>query len=403
MPAVKNHQPSKIVELIQTVEKALQDLCDLGDTGAIKNPLVTKSIESKLPDTLKKEWLVHAADGQNKVVPGNRFDNLLAFLKKQEAIYEQLEHLKEEEPKRDARAKPRHARTRATKSSDEPTGCVVCGDIKHKRKLFFCKKFQALKPAEKGAAVKKLGACERCLEVHDSQAFCKPTYLCRQSDCKDGRRPEHHYFLCSNAAARTTAALRRKDNLKAGRKGCTAEQEDFISSLPTELAVRCRDVFSNSASRTLNTTREPSSLLMQHGLRELPVIMMLLQVTANAGQQIGTLIDLASDTNYITHKAADRLNLHSEEMTLVVHGVGGMKVHVQTKRYLLKIRVKTSKGSLQSHQLVCYGLDNIADIQCGVTAEQLHRLFPDVLIRELTRPKEIDLLISHREGKLAPQ
>lgn len=122
---------------------------------------------------------------------------------------------------------------------------------------------------------------------------------------------------------------------------------------------------------------EQSSLLMQHGLRELPVIMMLLEVTANAGQQIGTLIDLASDTNYITHKAADRLNLRSDEMTLIVHGVGGMKFHVQTKRYLLKIRVTTPKGSLQSHQLVCYGLDNIADIQNGVTARQLHRLFPE--------------------------
>ena len=31
---------------------------------------------------------------------------------------------------------------------------------------------------------------------------------------------------------------------------------------------------------------------------------MLLDVTANDGQRIGTLIDLASDTNYITHKAA---------------------------------------------------------------------------------------------------
>lgn len=37
--------------------------------------------------------------------------------------------------------------------------------------------------------------------------------------------------------------------------------------------------------------------------------MMLLEVTANAGQKIGTLIDLASDTNYITHRAASSLNL----------------------------------------------------------------------------------------------
>ena len=54
MPSVKSSQPRKIVELIQAVEKALGDLSDLGDTGAIKNPLVTKSIESKLPESLKK-------------------------------------------------------------------------------------------------------------------------------------------------------------------------------------------------------------------------------------------------------------------------------------------------------------------------------------------------------------
>ena len=78
----------KILELIQTVEKALQDLSELGDKGAIKNPLVTKSIECKLPENLKKEWLVYVADGRNAVLPNNRFDSLLAFLKGQESIYE---------------------------------------------------------------------------------------------------------------------------------------------------------------------------------------------------------------------------------------------------------------------------------------------------------------------------
>lgn len=131
--------------------------------------------------------------------------------------------------------------------------------------------------------------------------------------------------------------------------------------------------------------------------------MMLLEVTANDGQNIGTLIDLASDTNYITHKVARRLNLRSEEITLIVHGVGGMKAHVETKRYLLKIQVKTGKGTLKSHQLVCYGLDNIADVHRHVTPKQLQRFFPDVPLEELVRPKEIQLLISHREGQLAPQ
>ncbi|KAM9744612.1 uncharacterized protein ACNS7B_011761 [Menidia menidia] len=67
IPAVRGHQPRRIVELIQAVEKALKDLSDLGNTGAIKNPLVTKSIETKLPEVLKKEWLVYAADKRNAI------------------------------------------------------------------------------------------------------------------------------------------------------------------------------------------------------------------------------------------------------------------------------------------------------------------------------------------------
>lgn len=138
---------------------------------------------------------------------------------------------------------------------------------KHRRKLYFCKQFRALKPAEKNAAVKKLGACERCLELHDGQAFCKPTFLCKHPDCKDWHRPEHHYYLCFNAISmRNTAALKRNDHPKAGKKGYTVDQEDFISKLPAELAKQCRNVFSNSASRMLNTVSEPSSLLMQYGL-----------------------------------------------------------------------------------------------------------------------------------------
>ena len=402
MPAVRSHQPRKIVELIQAVEKALQDLSDLGDTGAIKNPLVIKSIECKLPENLKKEWLVYVADSRNAVFPDNRFDSLLAFLKEQEFIYEQLEQLMDEEPRKEARSDSRHATTRATKSDGAQAGCVICGDEKHRAKLYFCKQFRALKPAVRNAAVKELGACERCLEIHDDLAFCKPTFLCRHPDCKDGR--DHHYYLCPNADERSSAVQNRgRRHSGEAKEKYTADQEDFIRKLSPELAKQCRDAFSNAASKTISTVTKPSSLLIEGGLQEFPVILMLLEVTANAGQKIGTLIDLSSDTNYITHKAASKLNLRSEEVTLVVHGVGGMKARVETKRYLLKIRVETPRGTLQSHQLICYGLDNIADVYKGVTARQLQKFFPDIPADDLTRPKEISLLISHREGKLAPQ
>lgn len=57
--------------------------------------------------------------------------------------------------------------------------------------------------------------------------------------------------------------------------------------------------------------------------------------STNAGQKTGTLIDLA--TYYITDKTASKLNLRSDEIILAVHNVGGMKIHVVTSQYLLKI------------------------------------------------------------------
>ena len=257
--------------------------------------------------------------------------------------------------------------------------------------------------------MRKLGACKRCLEVHEDSSYCKSAYLCKNQNCNDEGAPEHHYYLCPNTESKksdSSAGLKKSKSYPGEEKGrtrYTKEQEEFISKLSAELRQQCKEVFSNTTSKVFNTVTRKPSLLTESGLQELPVIMMLLEVTANAGQKIGALIDLASDTNYITHKAANRLNLRSEKITLVVHGVGGMKVCVETKRYLLKIRVNTSKGTLKPHQLVCYGLDSIADVHNSVTPEQLKKLFPDIPLHELTRPKEINLLISHREGQLAPQ
>ncbi|XP_058641724.1 uncharacterized protein LOC131546270 [Onychostoma macrolepis] len=55
MAHVKGNQPRKVIDLIQSVEKALADLTELGNSGAINNPLVIKTIESKLPDFIKRD------------------------------------------------------------------------------------------------------------------------------------------------------------------------------------------------------------------------------------------------------------------------------------------------------------------------------------------------------------
>lgn len=86
-------QPSKVIDLIQAVEKAQTDLIEIEGPGAIQNPLVVRSTESKLPDYLKRDWLRFIRNPSNLVTPDNHFDSFLKYLKAEEGILEELHQL----------------------------------------------------------------------------------------------------------------------------------------------------------------------------------------------------------------------------------------------------------------------------------------------------------------------
>jgi len=59
LPPVKGNNPRRTIELIQAVERALCNLQILGEEDTVKNRVVAQSLESKLPSSLKKEWIMH--------------------------------------------------------------------------------------------------------------------------------------------------------------------------------------------------------------------------------------------------------------------------------------------------------------------------------------------------------
>ena len=59
---------------MQLVEKA--DLKELGTSGAMKNPLVIRAIEGKLP-VFMKDWLIFMVEPSNNVKLEHHFDALL--------------------------------------------------------------------------------------------------------------------------------------------------------------------------------------------------------------------------------------------------------------------------------------------------------------------------------------
>ncbi|RXN38928.1 gag-pol fusion poly [Labeo rohita] len=410
LPPVKGNNPRRTIELIQAVERALSNLQILGEEDAVRNRIVAQSLESKLPSSLKKEWIMHKTAPANRFSPMNHFDCLLGFLMKQEEILEELDQL-EPSPvdkgpveKGVADHPGKRGRKAFTKSTvvhkDALSSCIVCEDESHAGKLFACKVFREQDLSKKRAHVKKLGLCYKCLRPHPKDGKgCTSRYLCPKADCRKGGVLDHNYLLCPKSPTpKKDSSCEEQSTIKfEGKKlGLTSKQEEFLAELTAEQREKYKNAFSNRISSTVCAK-------VGDGLQEHPVVMMLMGVTTNSGCLIGALIDLASDTNYITNETADHLGLCGENIKLIVHGVGGMKKTVLTKRYSMRLKVKTSKGKVVEHRILCYGLENIAEVSQSVTAEQLQKFFPNVPRDELVRPKKIDLLISHREGRLVPQ
>ena len=409
LPPVKNNQPRQAISLIHAVESALYDLQDLDMVDVIKNQITTNTIEQKLPLTIRERWLLYEQDKVNGVTPETYFDKLLAFLKAQEEVLERLAELdpgssSTEKPSRSGESsskkggKKSYTRATATEvKGSEQESCAACGDVDdHGKKLFKCTAFRKASPADRRALLKKAKACSKCLGYHETDKSCTPRFCCTKEGCKREDGPaEHHYLLCPKPPASKDAT--RVEKRKKPR-GLTEEQEEVIRSL--KLTPHQADEVKKAFTNTTASTARSGAKLQE---KEYPVLMMLVEIETRGGDHLGALIDLASDTNYITHRAAKRLGLVGEPVTLIVHGVGSMVTRVDTKRYLLTIKVWTSRGTLTCHGMTCYGLDDIASVGEVVTSGRLEKFFPGVKSGELARPKRVELLISTREGSLAPQ
>ena len=330
LPPVRGNNPRRTIVLIQAVERALYNLQILGEEDAVKDRVVAQSIESKLPSSLKKEWIMHKTVPENRFSPLDHFDCLLKFLKKQEEILEELDQLEQSPVDKgpvekgaadnpDKRGRKAFTKSTAGQRDDHPS-CTVCGDESHAGKLFACKVFREQDLSSKRAHLKKLGLCSKCLRPHPKDGKgCTPRYLCPKADCRKGGVLDHNYLLCPKPPiTKKDSSSEEQSTVKFGGKklGLTNKQEEFLAEPTLEQREKYKNASSNKASSTVCAQTGD-------GLPEHPVVMMLMEVTTNSGCLIGTLIDLASDTNYITNEAADCLNYAVRTSGLLSMELGG--------------------------------------------------------------------------------
>lgn len=184
--------------------------------GAEEKVAEVKSADVK--DLSEKDFELFRENLAKRV--GMFFPCLLQFLKKQEAILEELEQLELSLEEGSSSAKVmsenpgkvvKKAFSKATsgqrvaQSKSWLDSCTACADGTHAGRLFVCKVFRKMDLHTRKAHLKSHGGSHRCLCFHSKDGRCNPKFLCAKTDC---RKEEPHYYLLYLKNAEKAAAAK---------------------------------------------------------------------------------------------------------------------------------------------------------------------------------------------------
>ena len=240
-----------------------------------------------------------------------------------------------------------------------------CKDgIKHKTQD--CSAFKKLDLNEKLTALKKVRACFKCFGNH-ARNSCKSSASC--SLCG---KSNHHTLMC-----RGNSETGSKGSKKSEAQLTEAEESPEDESLRTES----------------HNTLAPINDLALYQIFSASVV--------GSSKQATVLTDPASNSVYITHRAAKKLNARKlNKYTLEVRTTGGNEATYDTVQYEFKFRTQSGKIV----EVKAFGMEKITGRLSRLDCSALAKLFPDydpeILQRKST---EVDVLLGSNYYGLHPK
>ena len=169
------------LHLINTVEKAYQDLKRIGLEHEMSNSYIISVIEKKLPEEMRIDWIKSIAE-KGEVDSAKVFMLMMHFLNRWRNIIEYDESAIRKAPERKM-GSTHH--TEPTKPIERSEVCWLHEDGKHP--VWKCNLFRVMPVEEKISLIKKKNACQACLETNCSGSKdpeeCARKFRCKFSGC----------------------------------------------------------------------------------------------------------------------------------------------------------------------------------------------------------------------------
>ena len=169
------------LHLINTVEKAYQDLARIGLEQEMSNSYIISIIEKKLPEEMRIDWVKSIAE-KGEVDSAKVFKLLMEFLRKWRNIIEYDDSAIRKAPEKKV-GSTHHAGSGKPKERSEV--CWLHEDGKHP--IWKCNIFRVMPLAEKMNLIKQKKACQACLETtcngSKNPEDCEKKFRCTLSEC----------------------------------------------------------------------------------------------------------------------------------------------------------------------------------------------------------------------------
>ena len=322
-----NNNPSAIINMINTVEKAYRDLKMMGKESEINNSTIVSIIEEILPTDIETEWVKMITTKGNEHIKENKFPALLALLLE---FKERLEY-KNCNIRNDTatnKISTHHVSTKETGKTPERPKRPICWihPNQNDHPIWKCQDFETKSHTERMMLVRENRACFSCLAQGHRADQCRRNFKCQE----DGCRSNHHRLLHE-----------RQEGINHHNK--SGESDNVLLQLQTLRA-------SNGSWRTTS---------------------------------INVLWDTGSTVSFITFDKAKEMKLIGNPVKLTIVKVGGDVEEVNSFKYTLKLF--DDKGSII--EIKAFGIDSISNKISPTNMNVIKDLFPECDINELNRPQ----------------
>lgn len=384
--------PHALRSVVDNISKHLRSLRSLKLNTEDWDPIMIHLVSTKLPPNLQNKWEERST---SKELPSlQEFKNFIRTRADQmDTVQTRIS------TGRDAQAK----KAMVTTSSEFKTNISTCPMCKGKHFLYQCPRFLALQPVERIRMVKKFRICFNCFN---------PNHLvpnCRSMNCKHCNG-KHHSLLHLSRAHQTSIPTHPQLHQQPTTLLNSHSNETIGTSRFPQLQSQAQannNINNNSAApqsnyrqRASTSSQEPSfsprtsQLLVQNNYKQVVFLSTaLVYVIDNLNNKhiLRVLLDSGSQSNFITQRAFNLLNIEKQRTNMQVIGFNNNSSNID---YLCKIKLQ-SRNQPYSTELSCLIVPNI----CNITKQRIditplnipqHLVLADEKFYEAS---EIDILI----------